>query len=255
MARWLIGCTEADVRFHLRELLHDPTFQRDFDYIILDCPPRRTTASINALACSDFVMIPTMLDETSMEAAPRMLASLRHLKRDTRVCSNLSVMGVVANMVADASHLSDIEKDRWNRLRVQCQDRWGEPLNLFETAIPRRKGFGHAAERHQFAAFLSGSDIGDTFGRLAFEVEAIVSRAGGGPLPSGQAAARSQAQSAPQGPPGYDAPTTHRATSGQTAPGQSKQSLEEFLADPRHTMQPDYGQPTIYPSNRVGKPR
>jgi chromosome partitioning protein len=168
------------VRFHLRELLHDPTFQRDFDYILLDCPPRRTTASINALACSDFVLVPTLLDETSMEAAPRLLASLKHMKANSRVCPNLSVMGILANMVQEKAGLADIERDRWNRLGVQCRDRWGEPVHLFETPIPQRKGFGQAAERNQFAVFLSGSDIGETFTRLAMEVEAVIQRAKSG---------------------------------------------------------------------------
>jgi cellulose biosynthesis protein BcsQ len=180
MARWLIGKTDSDVRFHLRELLHDPTFQRDFDYILLDCPPRRTTASINALACSDFVLVPTLLDETSMEAAPRLLASLKHMKANSRVCPNLSVMGILANMVQEKAGLADIERDRWNRLGVQCRDRWGEPVHLFETPIPQRKGFGQAAERNQFAVFLSGSDIGETFTRLAMEVEAVIQRAKSG---------------------------------------------------------------------------
>lgn len=203
MARWLIGKTEADVRFHLRELLHDPTFQRDFDYIVLDCPPRRTTASINALACSDFVLIPTLLDETSMEAAPRLLASLRQLKHDSRICPNLSVLGLVANMVQEKDRLSDVEKDRWNRLRTQCQDRWQEPVPMLETAIPYRKGYGLAAERNEFAVSQSGSDIGDTFTRLAFEIEAIIAR-----VKTGLPAAKS-----PTEPP--------------------SRRLEDFLAEPR----------------------
>jgi cellulose biosynthesis protein BcsQ len=180
MARWLIGKTDSDVRFHLRELLHDPTFQRDFDYILLDCPPRRTTASINALACSDFVLIPTLLDDTSMEAAPRLLASLKHLKGNSRVCPNLNVLGILANMAQDKGGLAGAERERWNRLGVQCRDRWGQAVHLFETPIPQRKGFGQAAERNQFAVFLSGSDIGETFTRLAMEVEMAIQRAKGG---------------------------------------------------------------------------
>jgi cellulose biosynthesis protein BcsQ len=191
MARWLIGKTDSDVRFHLRELLHDPTFQRDFDYILLDCPPRRTTASINALACSDFVLIPTLLDEVSMEAAPRLLASLRHMKRDTRVCPNLNVLGVLANMVQEKTQLNDVERDRSNRLRLQCQDRWGEPVQMLQTSIPQRKGYGHAAERNQFAVFLAGSDIGETFTSLAAEIEALIQRGKGGLSAAAQQAAQS----------------------------------------------------------------
>ena len=68
---------------------------------------------------------------------------------------------------------------------MQCRDRWGEPVHLFETPIPQRKGFGQAAERNQFAVFLSGSDIGETFTRLAMEVETVIQRGKGG-LPAVQ---------------------------------------------------------------------
>jgi len=131
--------------------------------------------------------VPTLLDETSMEAAPRLLASLKHMKANTRVCPNLNVLGILANMVHDKAGMAGAERERWNRLGVQCRDRWGEPVNLFQTAIPQRKAFAQAAERNQFAVFLSGTDIGETFTRLAVEIEAAIQRVKGG-LPAAPAA-------------------------------------------------------------------
>jgi cellulose biosynthesis protein BcsQ len=174
MAQWLIGNT-SDVRFRLRELVHDDRVQQEFDYIIIDCPPRRTTASVNALAASDFALIPVILDATSTEAAPRLLASLLHMKHDTQVCPNLSILGCIANMVSQASGLNATEKDRWNRLQVRCQDRWGQPVYHFENAIPHRADFGHAAESNQFAVNYNEQIIGGVFRNLAQEVEWRVS--------------------------------------------------------------------------------
>ena len=170
MDQWLIGNT-GDIRFRMRELLHDDRIQQEFDYIIIDCPPRRTTASVNALAASDFAIIPVILDATSTEAAPRLLASLLHMKHDTQVCPNISILGVIGNMVSQASGLNATEKDRWNRLQVRCQDRWGQPVYHFENAIPHRADFGHAAESNQFAVNYNEQIIGGVFRNLAQEVE------------------------------------------------------------------------------------
>jgi cellulose biosynthesis protein BcsQ len=170
MAQWLIGNT-GDIRFRLRELAHDDRIQQEFDYVIIDCPPRRTTASVNALAASDFALIPVILDATSTEAAPRLLANLLHMKHDTQVCPNLNILGVIANMVSQASGLNATEKDRWNRLQVRCQDRWGQPVYHFENAIPHRADFGHAAESNQFAVNYNEQIIGGVFRNLAQEVE------------------------------------------------------------------------------------
>src|SRR5207237_68388 len=67
----------GDVRFRLRSLLHAEAVQRDYQYILLDCPPRLTTTCINALTAADFVLIPVVLDQKSTESAPRLLRWLR----------------------------------------------------------------------------------------------------------------------------------------------------------------------------------
>src|SRR2546430_8497224 len=74
-------------------------------------------------------------------------------------------------MVSQASGLKATEKDRWNRLQVRCQDRWGQPVYHFENAIPHRADFGHAAESNQFAVNYNEQIIGGVFRNLAQEVE------------------------------------------------------------------------------------
>ena len=73
MTRWHSGQTNEDVRFRLRVRLHSPQLRDHYDAVIIDCPPRLTTGSINALAASDYVLIPVLLEDTSAEAVPRIL--------------------------------------------------------------------------------------------------------------------------------------------------------------------------------------
>jgi len=169
MTRWLVGEAPDDVRFRLRSLLHSEDLQGRFDTILLDCPPRLTTASINALAASDFVLIPTLLDPPSVERVPSLLAWLRRLKDRGEVCRHLAVLGVLANQVQQKNTFSGREHDTWHHLQQMCADRWGAPVHHFATTVPRREAFPLAAERHEFAAF--HPDLADVFQSLVQEID------------------------------------------------------------------------------------
>jgi hypothetical protein len=60
-----------EVRFFFRRHFHRASVLERFDLVVFDCPPRLTTSTVNALACSDVVLIPTKLDPGSVSAVPR----------------------------------------------------------------------------------------------------------------------------------------------------------------------------------------
>ena len=95
LQRWLVKSTPDDIRYRLRTILHSEEITERFDFILLDCPPRLTTACINALAASDCVLIPVLPNATSTWSVPRLLKWLKHLRGVA--CPELSVMGVVGN--------------------------------------------------------------------------------------------------------------------------------------------------------------
>jgi cellulose biosynthesis protein BcsQ len=68
-----------EVRYFFRGHLHRQSVIDAFDFVFFDCPPRLTTSSVNALACSDAVIIPTKLDVGSVNAVPRTLDFLSSL--------------------------------------------------------------------------------------------------------------------------------------------------------------------------------
>ena len=69
--------------------------RRHADVILIDCPPRLTAGSINALAASDYVLIPVLLEEDSAAAVPRMIAWLKRFQSAS--CADLNILGVVGN--------------------------------------------------------------------------------------------------------------------------------------------------------------
>ncbi len=146
MTRWHSGLTQAeDVRFRLRTALHSPRLRQYYDVVLIDCPPRLTTGSINALAASDYVLIPVLLEQTSADGVPRILGWLK--KFQTTSCADLNVLGVVGNKAYPRAKLIAREQTVWNLLREKCQDAWGSPVPLFDEIIRE-----HAASGGMFAA-------------------------------------------------------------------------------------------------------
>jgi cellulose biosynthesis protein BcsQ len=87
----------ADVRYTLAKILHSDIVQRAFDLVIIDCPPRLTTAKIQALCASSHLLIPTIFDRTSAEAVVTLYEQIETLKR-AGICPHLKYLGVVGTM-------------------------------------------------------------------------------------------------------------------------------------------------------------
>lgn len=145
MTRWHSGVTRDDVRFRLRNALHSPQLRDHFDVVLIDCPPRLTTGSINALAASDYVLIPVLLQDTSAESVPRILGWLK--KFQATCCAELNVLGVVGNKAFPREKLIAREQVVWSRLREECRHTWGDHVHLFEEVLRE-----HSSVDGRFAA-------------------------------------------------------------------------------------------------------
>lgn len=170
MARWLAGQTKKDVRFLFRELLHGPAIQERFDLVIIDCPPRIHTASINALAASDFLLVPVLLDLTSADSVPRLLKWVRTYQKKG-VCPNIEILGVIANKKSNRSKtLLARENNIWNELPGKCRIAWGGEVPFCKTVIPNTSVIANCAQTPgKFAC--QDSAIRPTFNKLVEELE------------------------------------------------------------------------------------
>jgi len=166
MAAWLLHPERRDVRHVLRSYLHAPAVAEHFDYVLLDCPPRLTTACINALAAADFVLIPVIPDQTSAEAVPRQLRALKNLQ--PVLCPRLTVLGLVANRTHPREGLIQREQAIWDALPRLCEDTWGQEVHQFRALIRQKGAFAEAARANRFAVFYQ--DVEPMFRDLAREL-------------------------------------------------------------------------------------
>jgi chromosome partitioning protein len=92
-AAFILKQNETDPRFALARVLSEPSLRKDFDLVIIDTPPRLTTASINALCASTHVLIPTSLTPMSRSGAVTFVEYLKEFRKS--LCPSLSILGVL----------------------------------------------------------------------------------------------------------------------------------------------------------------
>ncbi len=169
MASWLVRRSQFDVRYVLRRVLHSPTFaSEEYDWVLLDCPPRWTTASINGLCCSDFVLIPVVPDVLSVRSLPQILKWLRGFKTEKEIWPDLEVIGIIANLTRNQRTLTPNENDAFSD--IDFKTLWGEDVNLFRTFFARSKKFTDAVDGNSFAALVNGTEFRRRFEQLIEEM-------------------------------------------------------------------------------------
>ena len=179
MIEWLADRTRPDPRFFLREALHEPGVGRHVGYVFLDCPPRLTTACVNALAASDFVLIPVLPDAVSTHAAENLLRALGRFKAD--LLPELTPLALVPNMVRLRSDAPiQAHKDALIELKSALAALWPEPVPVTAAVIKHDTAFGQAAAaldtRGEVELAIEDDAIRVAFKTLARELEKEIDR-------------------------------------------------------------------------------
>jgi cellulose biosynthesis protein BcsQ len=125
---------QQEVRFHHRRTFHDPYVFQRFDLVFFDCPPRLSSSSVNALAASDFIVVPTSLHPNDVEAVPRTLQWWEKLHAIDGFHAKLA--GVVLNRTYRGGTTDALTKDE-KRL-----------LELLENRVQRYEPIGGAVLTH-----------------------------------------------------------------------------------------------------------
>jgi chromosome partitioning protein len=103
--RWLVG-KDPEIRYNLHKYLQAAPFQIEsktsFDLVLIDCPPRLLTGSVNALAASTHVLVPTILDGQSHLATLNTLAAIQQFRQCLN--PNLKTLGVVPSLVSASTY-------------------------------------------------------------------------------------------------------------------------------------------------------
>jgi cellulose biosynthesis protein BcsQ len=144
--RWLLR-EGKDPRFLLRRELHLKRITNRYDIVLLDCPPLINVCCVNALAASDYVLIPILPSKQATDRAPILLKRLKEV-RDGTINTNLKVLGIVANRT-QRSELTLDEQNRLTALRATCKDIWGQEVPLFDTFIRQNAELRAAEDEHR----------------------------------------------------------------------------------------------------------
>lgn len=103
------------------------SIKSDYDYVIIDCMPSLGMLTINALACSDSVLIPVQAAYLPVKGLEQLIKTIGRVQR--RLNKNLSIEGILLTMVDSRTNFA---KDI-SRLVV---DTYSNQIKVFETLIP-----------------------------------------------------------------------------------------------------------------------
>ncbi len=134
-ADFLSDPNNKDCRWFFRDIFHNDKCMdiilKNYDFIFFDCPPRITPSVINALACSDYVLIPTRLDSGSVDVVPRTINWLRSLGKEYPS----EVLGVVVLGAMREGQLTHPNQIAYENLQDMLK-KFKLPDRLFEATVP-----------------------------------------------------------------------------------------------------------------------
>jgi chromosome partitioning protein len=131
--RWFLRDPNGrDPRLLLRRELQLKRITDEYDIILLDCPPLINISCVNALAASDYVLIPVMPSRQATDRVSILLKRLRDFHANLN--PDLKVMGAFANRTF-GSELTSEEQSRLELLQENCRGVWGDSVRMFNTFI------------------------------------------------------------------------------------------------------------------------
>lgn len=110
--------------------------KKEYDYIVIDCPPSLGLLSINSLIASDSVLIPVQCEYFAMEAVAAILASIRKIQADYN--PKLKIEGFLLTMY-------DARASLCTEVAMQVRGLFKE--NTFSVMIPRNISLPAASAR------------------------------------------------------------------------------------------------------------
>lgn len=149
---------EAGREYILRELFLP--LQEEYDFIIIDCPPSLGLLTLNALTCSDFVVIPLQTEFLALQGLAKIKQVIQKVK--LRLNKKLQIAGVVGTMY---DHRKVLNRD----VLETIQKYFGELV--FETLIRDNVSLAEApAQRKDIFAYSPSSSGAQDYLSLCREI-------------------------------------------------------------------------------------
>ncbi len=163
---------DREVRYNLLRYLDSADFKSAYDIVIVDCPPRITTATINALSAASHLLIPTQPDGLSIPGAEYFSRQLMRMREEGFPA--LKLLGVVPSITLVTTGLKDIEERELAELESKLREIWPSGARtageiVMKTAfVPRTQPIRDAAGKG--IAYLRNAGAKQIFTRLGAEV-------------------------------------------------------------------------------------
>lgn len=100
--------------------------KKDFDYILIDCPPSLGNLTINALAAADSIIVPIQCEYYALEGLSQLMKTIQLVQKYSN--PDLQIEGVVLTMYDNRTNLSSQVTEE---VRRYFQDK------VYRTIIPR----------------------------------------------------------------------------------------------------------------------
>jgi cellulose biosynthesis protein BcsQ len=162
-----------DVRYNLYEALQSNAVRKEFDVVIVDCPPRLSTGTAQALCAGSHLLVPTILDMPSAEAVVSFCEEVERLKKN-EICPMLKYVGVVGVRVS--ANVNGIAERGAKKLIRDGLKEKNLAIDLLKDEYFVRKSAAFVNDSEEGIAYLvmgnseRQREIKDAMGRLAEEV-------------------------------------------------------------------------------------
>ncbi len=100
--------------------------QQIYDYVLIDCPPSLNLITINALVCSDSVIVPLQCEFLALEGLADLIKNINAIKRNFN--PNLKLQGIILTMFSRQNNLSKM-------IEADVRKYFGD--KVYTTVIPR----------------------------------------------------------------------------------------------------------------------
>ena len=107
--------------------------EKDYDFIIIDCPPSLNILTVNALAVSDSVIIPTQCEYYALEGLTALLETIDKIK--ISVNEGLKIGGILRTMYDPRNNLAQ-------DVSAELENHFGK--DVLNTIIPRNVSLAEA---------------------------------------------------------------------------------------------------------------
>ena len=140
-------------------------YKHEYDYILIDCAPSLGMMTINALAATDGIVVPTIPQHLPTKGIEKLLESVHQVRRG--INPSLKIEGILMTLM-DGRTVYERE------ISEMIRKAYGEKINIFGTEIPRSvRAAETSAEGKSIFAYASRSKVAEAYRQLTKEVLAL----------------------------------------------------------------------------------